>query len=206
MRANVKPGMTLRCLSLALAALVCLAAPAPAQNAADRTFERGRVGAIVKGRTKPEDLANIYGADNVKLATIHAPGGGEESPGAFIWQGTEDALELVFSDDSKRITSVSILGKKWASKEGLRLGASLATVERINGGPFKFYGFGFDYGGQVTESGPRLKGYTIFLKPGTQDEKLLAPFIGEKQFSSRNPAVKRLNPEVMIIQVDFMPN
>jgi hypothetical protein len=198
--------MTMRSLSLALAVLVGLAAPAPAQQAADRTFAPGRVGAIVKGRTKPEDLARIYGADNVKLATIHAPGGGEESPGAFISQGTDDALELVFSDDSKRIVSVGILGKNWTTKEGLRLGASLDTVERINGRPFKFYGFGFDYGGQVTESGPKLKGFTIFLKPTTRDEKLLEQFTGEKQFSSRHPAIKRLSPEVMLIQVDFTPN
>jgi hypothetical protein len=193
-------------LCLAFAALLLLSAPAPAETAADRTFTASRVGAIVKGRTKPEDLVKIFGADNVKLATIHAPGGGEESPGAFLWQGTDDALELVFSDDSKRITSVSILGKKWTSKEGLRLGASLATLERINGGPFKFYGFGFDYGGQVTESGPKLKGYTIFLRPATRDEKLLERFTGEKQFSSRHPDIKRLNPEIIIIQVDFMPN
>jgi hypothetical protein len=196
----------MRRLCLAFAALLLLSAPAPAETAADRTFTAGRVGAIVKGRTKPEDLAKIFGADNVKLAKIHAPGGGEESPGAFLWQGTDDALELVFSDDSKRIVSVGILGKTWTSKEGLRLGASLATVERINGGPFKFYGFGFDYGGQVTESGPKLKGYAIFLRPATRDEKLLEQFTGEKQFSSRHPAIKRLNPEVMLIQVDFTPN
>jgi hypothetical protein len=198
--------MTMRLLSLALAALLCLAAPASAQNAADRTFGPGRVGAIVKGRTKPEDIARIYGADKVQLATIHAPGGGEESPGAFISQGTDEALELVFSDDSKSIASVGILGKKWTSKEGLRLGASLATVERINGGPFKFYGFGFDYGGQVAESGPKLKGFTIFLKPATSDAKLLEQFTGEKQFSSRHPAIERLSLEVMLIQVDFTPN
>jgi hypothetical protein len=112
----------------------------------------------------------------------------------------------VFSDDSKSIVSVGILGKTWTSKEGLRLGASLATLERINGGPFKFYGFGFDYGGQVTESGPKLKGFTVFLRPATRDEKLLEQFTGEKQFSSRHPAIKRLNPEVMLIQVDFTQN
>ena len=58
--------------------------PARAFDASERSFERGRVDAIVGGKTKPADLAAIYGEGNVKKVQIHAPGGGQENPGVLI--------------------------------------------------------------------------------------------------------------------------
>jgi hypothetical protein len=194
----------MRRLRLAIAALLVLAAPAAAQDAADRSFEAGRVGAIVKGKTTPEELAKLYGADKVQYATIHAPGGGQQDPGAFIHAETPDALELVFSEDSKRIESVTILGKNWAGKDGLKVGANLAALERLNGGPFKFYGFGFDYGGQVIATGPALKGLIVFVRfVDNAGGKATDHFAGEKEFSSRDPALKGHDLEVVMIMLNF---
>src|SRR5690606_37525577 len=106
----------------AFAAALAFAAPAASQNAAERSFAPGRVGAIVKGATKPEDLARIYGAANVKMAKMSPLDGGEEDiPGAFVHHMTDDSLQVTFSDDGKKILSITILGKNWRSKEGLRI-------------------------------------------------------------------------------------
>lgn len=186
------------------AALLFFAAPAAAQDAADRSFEAGRVGAIVKGKTGPQDLAKIYGTDKVQFTTIHAPGGGQQDPGAFIHAETADALELIFSEDSKKIEAATIIGKNWASKDGLKIGVNLAALERINGGPFKFYGFGFDYGGQVIAEGPALKGLVIFVKlVDNAGGKATDHFAGEKEFSSRDPALRGSDLEVVLITVSL---
>lgn len=194
----------MRLACLALAALVVLAAPASADDVRDRTFSPGRVGAIVKGRTKPADLARIFGARNVRRAMMDEPGGGELHPGAYIHQGSPDALTVHFTDNGKGVNYVVVLGPNWRSKEGLRVGASVAELERLNGGPFTFYGFGFDYGGQVFASGPALAGYTIFVKTTGDDEAAILELTKpETQISSQHPAVKRVGLEVSFIQVDF---
>lgn len=186
------------------AALLAFAAPAAAQNAADRTFGPARVGAIVKGVTKPDDLARIYGAANVKIAKMTPRDGGEEeSPGAFVYQMTDDALQIGFSDDGKRILTVTVLGKTWKSKEGLRLGTPIEQLERINGGPFQLYGFGWDFGGQVFANGRALRTYEIFLAPTVDGGSARGQVTGEGKFSSRHPAMMVLRPEVNLITVTF---
>ncbi len=188
----------------AFAAVLVLAAPAAALDAADRSFAPGRVGAVVKGATKPDDLAKIYGEANVKKAGMHPiDGGDEESPGAFIFHETPDALQVVFSDDGTKIVSVTILGKNWKTKEGLRNGTPLVELERINGGPFQMYGFGWDYGGQVFASGRALRSYAIFLAPTADGGRAMQQVTGEGKYSSRHPAMKPLSPAVTLITVDF---
>lgn len=144
----------MRTAFLAVAAALLFAAPALALDAGDRTFGPGRVGAIVKGSTKPEDLARIYGAGHVSYEKVHLAEG-EYRPGATIHRGTANALQVGFTEDGKKIEFIRIQGKSWKSKEGIRLGITLAALERINGGAFKLAGFGWDNGGTVT-SGRKL--------------------------------------------------
>jgi hypothetical protein len=195
----------MRAAHLACAALLLLAGPALALDARDRSFGPGRVGAIVQGATKPADLAKIYGAENVRETKIQEPGGGQESPGAFIFHDTPDALELTFTEDGKGIVSVSIHGKNWASKAGLRQGANLADLERINGGPFELAGFGWDYGGRVFARGRALQGMDIFVSPTRGSAKARDAVTGDRKFSSRHPALKELGVKVVVIQVRFGP-
>lgn len=194
----------MRFVRLTFAAVLLFAAPALALDAGDRTFGPGRVGAIVKGSTKPDDLARIYGAANVKKTAISAiDGGDEESPGAFIYYQTPNALQVAFSDDGKQIVSVTILGENWRTKEGLRNGTTLTQLERINGGPFQLHGFGWDYGGQVFANGRALRSYEIFLSPTVEGGKARDQVIGEGKYSSRHPAMTQLRPKVHLIIVYF---
>ena len=204
MRLSVRTRLNLRLTAFALLAAFHLAGPAQAFDAGDRTFAPGRVGAIVKGATKPEDLARIYGAANVRTTRIYPLGGGDDtSPGVLIHAETADALEVTFSDDGKRIVSVAILGRNWRTKEGLRIGTPLAELERIIGGPFELYGFGWDFGGQVQRSGPSLEAYDIFLRTTKVGGKERDEVTGDKTISSRHPALKTLGVEVNLIHVPF---
>jgi hypothetical protein len=191
-------------VAAAVGILLAAAAPARALDAGDRTIAQGRVGAIVK-TTPPEDLAKIYGADKVHYGTIVAAEG-EEHPGAKIMPGTDDAIEVIFSDDKKRIENITIVGKRWASKEGIRIGTPLAALEKINGGPFQLYGFGWDYGGTLLD-GPkgRLPRYlTIVVTPTrNQSSKEYRRVIGEKKISSRDPALRDLGVAVSSISIGF---
>ena len=188
---------------LAFAAMLFLASPALALDAGDRTFQAGRVGAIVKGSTTPGDLVKIYTAAYVKLGKITAAEG-QEQPGAIIFQGTANELQVGFTEDGQKIEFVRIVGAAWATNEGLRVGTTLAELERINGGPFQFSGFGWDYGGGVTARGRALKGIGItiaYTKNG--ESKEAQRVMGDRLFSSRHPALKNLGVVVSQLVIGF---
>jgi hypothetical protein len=52
-----------------------------------------------------------------------------------------------------RPASLTVTGAHsvWTGPNGLSLGDELAHVEQLNGGPFKLWGFGWDYGGWVSD-------------------------------------------------------
>lgn len=187
----------MRLVLFVFAALLVLAGPALAQDSRDRSFGPKRVGAIKLGVTKPGDLAKIYGAGNVQEKTIGYEGG--ESPGAHIFPDSEDFLVVMFDDARERIDSVAILGKNWVSASGLRKGTGLAQLERLNGRPFKFQGFGADEAGRVSADSAALAPYTIYIMLNGAMPKVLHV---EGTFSSRHPALKGFRPTVSFIRVE----
>lgn len=190
----------MRLFALILSVVVLAAAPTMARDAKDRTFDANRVGVIVKGKTKPVDLARLFGRRNVSYEKIGYEGG--ESPGAMIFRGTPDQLEVMFSDDGKRIVTVSINGRNWKSAAGLHTGLTVDDLERLNGGPFDFQGFGADEAGRVSAAGPALNPFTIYF--GFVD---VAPeaLRDEAVFSSRHPALKGVKTRVHTIVVTLYP-
>jgi hypothetical protein len=197
------PGIAMRRYCVFVAFLL-IASPALALDAGDRTLEQGRVGAIVKGATQPADLARIYGAGNVVSGQIHLAEG-ENRPGAHIYRGTDNALQVLFTADGKSIELIRIEGKAWKTKEGIRIGTTLAELERINGGPFKFLGFGWDNGGFVLAGGKLPKGVSIALAPTRNRETRQARQLdGDTEFSSRHPALKNMGVAVSAMWVSFI--
>jgi hypothetical protein len=184
-----------------MAVLLAFAAPVLAQDAADRSFGPGRVGAIKVGVTAPADLAKIYGAGNVKEQTIGYEGG--ESPGAHIFPDGDDFLIVIFDDGRTRVDSVTIMGKNWVNRSGLRRGISLAQLERINGGRVDLQGFGADEAGRVSAKGAALRPYTVYIALNREAPEVMRT---DGVFSSRHPALKAYRPTVSFIRVDRPAN
>ena len=86
---------------------------------------------------------------------------GTEWPGVVLWNDQpERRLELLLGEGpDERITGVRVRDSqsRWRIV-GLGNGSPLASVEQANGGPFRLYGFEWDYGGWVTDfRGGRLE-------------------------------------------------
>lgn len=129
----------------------------------DRTYVPGKSIGIFQAGMTADDLRKLYGADQVKEATLYGPEG-MTYPGFHLFPGTDDELNI-------SIDSVGFLadtynpGSHWASAQhGVRIGTSLEDLERLNGGPFIFSGFDWDYGGNVYDwLGGELDGYSLQL-------------------------------------------
>lgn len=96
---------------------------------------------------------------------------------------------------------------KWKSCTGVYLGMSTDDLQKLNGRPFKFSGFGWDYGGGVFGwDGGTLdsKGISVQLSEGSNAElsgEETNQVLGDITVMSNNPVLQKLKPRVWSISV-----
>lgn len=173
----------------------------------------GRSAGPVTADISEADLRKHYG-EGVEAARIQI-GEGETMPGAVLFGG--DSLrraEIIWRDTvSRRRPARFILrGSKsqWRTDEGISLGTTLHELERLNGGAFTLAGFGWDYGGVITDwaggaLGRKLPGAFLYLDPGPAqyESAEYSRVLGDRDYSSAAAPMQRLNPRVAQIFMDF---
>lgn len=93
-------------------------------------------------------LIQIYGADNVVTGIVPGPEGTEMLATTVFPGDRRKELQFVWWDeDNLRDPGNIELPTKAVVYGGLRIGTTLEQLEAINGEPFTFNGFGWDYGG-----------------------------------------------------------
>ena len=100
-----------------------------------------------------EDIIRLYGAEQVEKRMVYGPEGIGRFDVSVIYPNTANEL-LVFWDQNdygKRPSSVSMrkAGSNWHTLYGVKIGTTLEELNQLNGRPFKFLGFNWDYGGSV---------------------------------------------------------
>jgi hypothetical protein len=166
------------------------------------------------------DLIKKYGAAAVSYDTIWGAEG-------FFTMGTmlktDDAshIEIMWTDSAKRegVISASLVSDaeyfapslpagKWKSRTGVHIGMTLDQLEKLNGRPFVFSGFGWDYGGGVIrwENGTlQDKGIAIQLNEGVQSdavpEKEYLKCVGDIEVMSSDTSARKLKPRVWSFSV-----
>jgi hypothetical protein len=124
-----------------------------------------------------------------------------------------DAATVVFDSDPRRrvvivwneakaaLASVSVQneGTQWRAPEGYTIGTPIAEVERINVMPFKLWGFGWDYGGRVSDwsagalgQNPICRNSLGFSPRGEANTNAM----GDREFNSNDPAIRAADPVV----------
>jgi len=128
-------------------------------------------------------------------------------------------VEIVWIDVKSRArpARLQLSGSRslWTIAPGISLGTSLREIERYNGGPVTLTGFGWDFGGVITNfRGGRLvhlKGRTpnVFLQlhpsvhPDDRAQQLRASVQGDHEFGSEIAAMQSLNPRVHQIIISY---
>ena len=98
-------------------------------------------------------------------------------------------------------------GTPWKTQSGIGMGSSLEDLEDVNGGPFKFYGFEWDYAGTTNEwqDGKINKNLTVVLTP-VNPEAVFPELLGDQLFSSENPKAREAGLKVSAIIINFEDN
>ena len=168
-----------------------------------------RVGPVTRSTTR-QDLAKRFGATRLTDQAIDI-GEGFTEPGTSVNLGSEFSFSVVWADARRtQPKEIRNLGSGWRTPQGIGVGTPLAQLQQKLGS-FKFYGFAWDYGGTILLEGTKLAKYKDLLILRLQTAPNAAQrspndfkaVIGDRQFSSKNPHLPPLKPEVgeMIVRL-----
>ena len=190
-----------------------IAAEAPAIDlsritADDRTYVPGQRIGLITGSTSPEQLSELYGAENVLVDSIHL-GEGFYVPGYRLFPGTTSEIALMYPRaDEVGVRDLQVTidegSTDWRSAQnGIGIGTTLEELVRANGHPFTFYGFDWDYGGVVTDwQSGALSDHRLRLTYDYANRPELHPTVrGEGKVVSNSPYVDDLGIKVVQIIV-----
>lgn len=164
-----------------------------------------RVGKITKDNATKEGIIQAYGTENVQEDSIYI-GEGFYWDGLRLFPGTKNELEIAWDPDTETTSPaffrVSKEDTDWRTDQNITIGTTLEELLAINGKAFNFLGFGWDYGGAVSNlNGGNISGnlYIRLENVGKIDENLL----GDQEISTNHPAVKGADIRVVRLETKF---
>jgi len=166
----------------------------------DTTIVPGeRFGPVTKNATR-QDLAAQFGEANLKDKEI-GMGEGETEWGTVVNLGPDRSFTVIWANpDRTEAAAVMNPGPAWRTPEGIGVGTSFSELQQKLG-PFKFYGFDWDYGGTVLLEDTRLRNYSGMLimrlsmdeAAHTQSTADYQALLGDELYESSNPHAQKLN-------------
>lgn len=166
------------------------------------------------------DLAAHYGKESVQYDTIWGAEG-FFTMGTILKTEPQSHIEITWQDEAKKqgIVSVtlvsdqdwyadSITSGEWTSSTGITLGMPVSALQKVNGAPFTFSGFGWDYAGHVINwQKGKLEGsgIAVQLSEGPVSDGLTAEesaeLLGDVELWSDDPLVQEFHPRVWSVSV-----
>lgn len=198
-------GFRSRAIAMAALAAIALSGEAFAQGAADRTIVPGvRVGAVTKNMPLAQ-IKRIYGA-NARVGTIKAAEG--DFYGAELFVNKPDYVR-VYAENKRTADMIEILAEKspWRTANGIRVGATLAEIEKANGRPFLIKTYEGEGGGyRLAEAlGGKIPNSLIlhFFTGGKLTEAETKRLGAEGGIRSNDPLARKAGFSVYRVTVSF---
>lgn len=144
-------------------------------------------------------LKKRFGEAAVRLEDVPL-GEGEQEPGAVLFADDPTRRATVYFVDGNvdgPLSAIYVreLESRWRGPLGLRVGMTSAELQQLNGRPFRFLGFEWDYGGYVSHWSAGVLENAV-LAPGRIAVRLSAPSEaaedyprGDSDFTSDVPAL-----------------
>jgi hypothetical protein len=162
-------------------------------------------------------LAAAFGNNNVAWTQVDGPDSTKLNASVLFPRDPKRRLEVLWANEEARsdIQIIAINGQStWTAPKGLKLGLTVAAIEKLNGKPFMLKGFKGDSGGLVTswENGAldKLPGGCRVGVRFAPDPKAPPPPEGEtdvltsdKEYLSNAPGFKSSSPKIGEILIGY---
>lgn len=155
-----------------------------------------------------------FGKENVAWTQVDGAEGEKIGSTVLFPKDPKRRIELFWADDEKRAgLTAARPGRKnpSAAPNGVRPGMTVAEVEKLNGKPFLLSGFGWDYGGSVTDwkggalEKPAPGGCTVQVRFGLPEsvDVVAAKVAGDQDFTSDDKRIRAAKPTVESIALGW---
>lgn len=166
-----------------------------------------RVGLITLEKSSREDVLAAYG-DSARVEEIYLVEGTTGEGVVVFPDNPRNRMEVYWEAeiDPKRpaLIHISGVGTDWKTTQGITVGTPIADVEKANGKPFSLFGFGWDYGGRVTNWKEGKLNNNLNIQFGyTSEGELPDGISGEVELSSDMPALPPLKVAVTSMELSF---
>jgi hypothetical protein len=157
-------------------------------------------------------LAMKYDSRNITYGQVDGPEGSKIPSSILFPNDPRRRLEVMWTQEAARsgTSVIAINGKsQWSAPKGMKLGMSLAALEKANGRPFKISGFdnegsaavnGWEGGALGNIPGGCKMGMRLIADPKTTEARSAAT---EKEYLSNDEAVRALKPTVVEILIGY---
>jgi len=160
-------------------------------------------------------ITEIVGKENAIFTKVDGAEGEKVAATVLFPKNAQRRLELMWADDKKRRGLVNVrLSEKstWAAPNGLKVGMTLAEVEKANGRAFVLSGFDWDYGGYVTDwkggafDAPIKGGCKVqvrFTVPEGAPEAAASEVSGDREIPSNDKNMRAVKPVIGTLSFGF---
>lgn len=158
-------------------------------------------------------LAQVFGPDNVVFADVDGPDNSKIPASVLFPRDPVRRLEMLWNNTTSRSgTQVIVINGKsaWSAPRGVKLGTPLATVEKLNGKPFKLSAFGADgstaadwQDGQMLSLQGGCKVGMRFIADPRAPEDARSQVAAQKELLSSDASVRALRPTVAEILIGY---
>jgi hypothetical protein len=187
--------------------------PQAAKPAAPEARTFACVGAFSKDSSHLR-LAMTYDSKNIAAAEVQADGGTKVQASVLFPDDPKRRLEVWWANPTARSDTYLIVingQSTWTGPGGMKLGLTLAQLEKLNHKPFKVKGFDKDGVATVSDwnggllgtlAGGCKSGLSLRADPKAPADAV-TDITADKEFSSSDPAMRAVKPAVSEILIGY---
>lgn len=148
------------------------------------------------------DLQLVFGKENIKSEKYTNEEGEDVGISYTLFPNTENEVIVRFGDN-QCLAEFHNSRSKWILPYGLKIGMSLSDLIKVNSRSIKFYGFEWDYAGEIDDwNNGELANKNINISLSADDNaENYIDFMGSKIFSSNDSGINKLDLHVASISL-----
>ncbi len=156
------------------------------------------------GKMNNSEIKEFYAEANIEEGTDMMEEGTVEQAYTVLYPDTPDELLITWQDPERtKIGKIHFSENgKWITESGVKIGTSYEQLNRMNGKPISFYGFGWDYSGAVVWNGGKLEksGLHVFLAPTKGN---VQDYYGDHIIKATPQEIEDLDLKVASIMINY---
>jgi hypothetical protein len=181
--------------------LILIAAGCKSKKITSNSPEKFQLESL-EGVIADQNLQEIYPEAEIAEGVDLFEEGTVELPYSILYPETDNQLLIVWEDETRTRPYQLYFDSegKWSTKQGIKVGTSYEDLEKINEGPIKFYGFGWDYSGAVDWNDGKMadSNIRVFLAPVNAPPQ---SFYGDQVIEADPEEILNLNLRVRAVMM-----